>query len=341
MKTALKAFSSIICLLLVLTSCTSGQRCEREGQRKTWNENNGRLKVLCTIAMIEDLVREIGGENVDTWSLIRGQMDPHTYQLVKGDGEQLDYADCVFYHGLNLEHGPSLKQFLVNNDKAVAVADAIAMAFPERILYVNQELDPHLWMDVSLWLEGIDVIVKTLSDLKPEFADAFAARGEKLRSFLRNLHDDLRSICLKIPSEKRFIVTSHDAFNYFARAYLADEKETEQSMWGIRVMAPEGLAPDSQLSPVDIQLMIDHLKTFQIHVLFTESNVNPDSIRKIVDAGREKGLDLVIADATLYADAMGCPGSPGDSYQEMMQHNVNVISKYIRENTNSEVGDGS
>jgi manganese/zinc/iron transport system substrate-binding protein len=129
----------------------------------------------------------------------------------------------------------------------------------------------------------------------------------------------------QINEQKRFLVTSHDAFNYFTRAYLATDAERQTGEWQKRFAAPEGLAPDSQLSPIDIQFIIDHLMKYEIRILFPESNLSKDSIRKIISAGREKGLDLKIADVSLYGDAMGAPGSTGDNYLKMIVHDAEAL----------------
>jgi manganese/zinc/iron transport system substrate-binding protein len=131
-----------------------------------------------------------------------------------------------------------------------------------------------------------------------------------------------------VPSNKRYLVTSHDAFNYFARAYLKDPEEKE---WHDRFQAPEGLAPESQLSVADIIAIIHHMKKYQIKVLFPESNVSRDSIRKIVDAGNENGMELKIATTPLYGDAMGKKGDDGDTYIKMILHNGKTISLYLGE----------
>jgi len=128
---------------------------------------------------------------------------------------------------------------------------------------------------------------------------------------------------LNVPSEKRYLVTSHDAFRYFTRAYLADPGELN---WDERFAAPEGLAPDGQLSPIDIQNIIDFLRTHHISVLFPESNVSRDSVSKIVSAGNESGLHLRLCRQSLCGDSL-C----GLSYLEMMRQNAEVISKHLLE----------
>lgn len=295
-----------------------------------WRERNEKIKVLSTTAIIDDLVKQIGGEYVDSIALIKEDLDPHSYQLVKGDDEKMSFADIIFFHGLGLEHGPSLQHFLYHSPKALSLGNKIQEQSPELILYDKGQVDPHIWMDVSLWRRAVPFIVETLSQHNPEHADIFSRNGTELMDNMEALHQDIRGKLQKIPTEKRYLVTSHDAFNYFTRAYLAENDEQEDDGWRVRFAAPEGLAPESQLSSTDIQSIINHLEEYDIQVIFPESNVSQDSIRKIIQAGREKGLDLTIATTYLYGDAMGAPGSDGDTYFKMMQHNAATIEKNIR-----------
>lgn len=306
--------------------CSNQQHQETYRQ---WIEKNGKIKVLSTVAMVDDLVKQIGGDHVDSMTLIKGDLDPHSYQLVKGDDEKLSYADVIFYNGLGLEHGPSLHHYLMQNPKAVSLGDQIHKENPGLILCVNGQIDPHIWMDISIWAKNIPIIVKTLSELDPEHSSYYEQNGKELEKSLLDAHEQTYEIMHKIPSEKRFLVTSHDAFNYFARAYLANENELENNEWTKRFAAPEGLAPESQLSAVDIRTIIDHLHQHQIHLLFPESNVSKDSIKKIIQAGNEKGLNIQIACCPLYGDAMGPPGSDGDTYLKMILHNANTLATHL------------
>lgn len=328
MKTIIYLLSLSI-IILCVASCTASPR---QKTVKQWMQDNGKLKVLSTTGMVNDLVKAVGGDAIDSFTLIDEQLDPHSYQLVKGDDEKFRRADVVFYSGLNLEHGPSLQATLKKHPNAHALGDIILQSDPKKILYINGQIDPHIWMDMSLWAESIPSIVAVLSKAKPDQAAIFADNGKQLQQQLKEAHQKIRSKLQSIPSPKRYLVTSHDAFNYFARAYLADDKEIANNSWQERFAAPEGLAPDSQLSASHIQEIINHLDKFHIMVLFPESNVSKDSIRKIVDAGREKGLVLSIANESLYGDAMGPEGSEGDSYQKMLMYNAEVLEKHLKNN---------
>lgn len=316
-------------LVLLLCGCSNGN--DRVAVLKQWMTPNGKVKVFSTIAMIDDLVKQIGGDYIDTDVLIKGELDPHSYQLVKGDDEKLAFADIVFYSGLGLEHGPSLQGYLLNHPKAVALGNKLMEKNPANILTYKGQIDPHIWMDISLWSQTVPYIVEALSQKDPEHAKEYQNNGEKLVQSMMKAHEDVKKELQAIPSSKRYFVTSHDAFSYFTRVYLADENE-EVSKWQERFVAPEGLAPESQISVTDIQAIIKHLKLYNIRVLFPESNVNRDSIRKIVQAAKEMGVDVKICDCYLYADAMGKPGTDGDSYIKMLKHNAKTIATMLDHN---------
>jgi manganese/zinc/iron transport system substrate-binding protein len=326
----MKGLAIVLVWMALIASCTCNKTCQKyREEEKQWYERNGKLKVLSTTAMIDDIVKRVGGDEVDTLTLIKGGLDPHSYQLVKGDDEKLAYADVIFYNGLGLEHGPSLQELLAEQENSFAVGDAIYNRTPDRILQYNGQVDPHIWMDISLWNETVPTIVDKLSQYDPKHAALFKRNGEQVMQELRTAHNELRAKLQAIPDHKRYLVTSHDAFNYFTRAYLATDREISTNTWQKRFAAPEGLSPESQLSAADIQQIIDHLKLYKIHVIFSESNVSRDSIRKIVQSADDNGLQVTIATAYLYGDAMGEPGSEADTYVKMVTYNGRTIASFL------------
>lgn len=319
------------CLLALFASCSTEPT--KKNDLKNWMEQSDELKVLSTTAMIDDMAKEIGGDQVKTLVLIQGDLDPHSYQLVKGDQEKLLSASVILANGLNLEHGASLKSFLNSSSKAYFLGDYIAKKTPEKILKYKGETDPHIWMDISLWQSAIPLVVQALSDARPSKKDYFEARGEKLKETYLSKHDQIKAILAEVPASKRYLVTSHDAFNYFARAYLAEPNELIDGSWSERFQAPEGLAPDSQLSLNDIRHIVEHLKKYRIQVIFPESNLSPDSLKKIVDASEREGVHVMLGNPYLYGDAMGPKGSDGDTYLKMIEHNAKTIRDDIKEAT--------
>jgi manganese/zinc/iron transport system substrate-binding protein len=329
MKQWISLFSALFVVILLATQCSSESVGHRHAYLKDWLKDNGKVKTLTTTCMIGDLVHQVGGEYVDNLCLIASDLDPHSYQLVKGDDEKLQFAQIIFANGLGLEHGPSLHQYLSNSEKTVSIGDEIAKGAPQIVLTYQGQTDPHIWMDISIWMRALPIVVQALSDHDPAHADIFRANAEKLYKDMEKAHQETREALLAVPDNKRFLVTSHDAFNYFARAYLGSDAEIANDTWSKRFQAPEGLAPDSQLSSRHIQEILEHLTKYKIHVIFPESNLSKDSIRKLVQAGNEEGLKLSISDDPLYGDAMGPPGSDGDSYLKMIDHDRRVLVQHL------------
>lgn len=290
-------FIALVCLF----GCSSERASFQESEK---------IKVLSTIAMIDDLVGRVGKDRIQHFPLIVGEVDPHSYELVKGDDEKMAYADLIVANGLGLEHGASLQTQLLQHKHTVHLGDEIQKKASDRILSVNGELDPHVWMDISLWVEGLDAIVLALSQEDPENREFYVANGARAKKEMLEKHHALQEKMREIPSEKRYLVTSHDAFHYFARAYLGDDNEA-------RCVAPEGLAPEGQLSSQDIRRVVNHLSDHQIGVVFPESNVSRGALRKIVTCCKHP---VHCSDQSLYGDAMG----EGD-YLSMIEHNVNVM----------------
>lgn len=310
-----------LCFFICLISC-SGEK--KTSALDTWMNENGKIKVLSTVQMVGDLVKEIGQERIDQTVLIHGELDPHNYELVKGDAEKLNRADIIFYNGLGLEHGASISHFLLNSKKSTALGEIIRKRSPDQILFLNQVVDPHIWMDVSLWKEAVPSIAEELSKLDPEGRAFYVENAERLQEKLHSLHEYIVQEMKKIDPSKRYLVTSHDAFNYFARRYLAEENEN----WKIRFAAPEGLAPEGQLSPLDIKRIVNYLQDHGVRVIFPESNLSQDSLKKIQDSARKLGFHVHVAKETLFGDA--CPEGQGEiGYVLMMRHNTNVLYKNL------------
>lgn len=307
----------VLCVFLV--SCSTEITPIQE-----WVRPNEKIKVLSTTAMIDDIVGRLGKERIDHIPLIIGQIDPHSYELVKGDDEKLTFAQVIFYNGLGLEHGASLRYALSHHPHAINLGDRLQKKNPESIIYIKEQIDPHIWMDIFLWSEIIDPIAEALSALDPAGRAFYEQNALDLKKKMQQEHAALCSAFAKIPESKRYLVTSHGAFNYFARAYLTPVESAAK--WQERADAPEGISPEGQLSTMNIRMIVDHLIAHQIHVVFPESNVSPDSLNKIKHACRQKGLSVKVAEP-LYADAMGCEGSGAEDYFKMMQYNAAVMMK--------------
>lgn len=292
-----------------------------------WMSPNGKVKVLSTTAMIDDIVRQVGGDRVDHIPLIVGEIDPHSYELVKGDDEKLAFAQIIFYNGLGLEHGASLRYVLAHHPSSIALGDAFQREAPELILHVGKDVDPHIWMDISSWKYIVNPIADALAGIDPEGKEIYYKNADIVKCRMQEEHEAIKKALAVIPKCKRYLVTSHDAFNYFTRAYLKAQEEENLSDWQDRFDAPEGLSPESQLSIADIQKIVDHLMRYQIKTVFPESNLSPDSLKKIIHACGQMGLDVEMSKEVLYGDAMGCRGSGAEDYLTMIRHNAEVMIK--------------
>ena len=316
-------------ILFFLCFSCGRDSCPSQGTLRDWLTDNGKPKILCTTAMIADLVKGVGGDRIDLITLIEGELDPHSYQLVKGDDEKLTFADIIFFNGLGLEHGPSLQHYLENSSKGVSLGQALLEKDPKKIINLQDQLDPHIWMDAGLWSETIPTIVAHLKKLDQEHAADYEENGKKYAADLKIIDQEILEIIQKIPAQNRYLVTSHDAFSYFAKAYLVD-KNRQDDHWQERFYAPEGLSPESQLSTLDIQRTLDFIQLHNIHVIFPESNVNKDSLRKIVEVGNEKKFNLKMSQDPLYGDAMEKTPCGTGTYKAMMHYNANTLYKYLK-----------
>lgn len=303
--------------------------CSRSSSHHTdlsdWMESKGKLRVLSTTAMVNELVKGVGGERVACLALIQGEIDPHAYELAKGDEEKISHADMLFYSGLGLEHGASLNYQLQHHPHAIAIGDMIRKRHPELIVTLDSTVDPHIWMDISLWSKGVHEVVAALSKRDPEGADLYKKNGEALVKKWEQSHEAIRAAFLQIPEEERYLVTSHSAFNYFVRAYLSEEQEWSSEDWKKRFMAPEGLAPDGQLSAAHIQGIVDFIVAHHLQVIFAESNMSRDSLQKIAAVLRSRGVDVLVCTRPLYGDAMGELAAEPDGYLKMIQRDAEVI----------------
>jgi manganese/zinc/iron transport system substrate-binding protein len=311
----------IICLFFcfVLNSCHF-----EKNELHDWMADNGNIKVLCTTAQVAELVNAVGRTHVDTIVLISGQNDPHSYQVVKGDDGKFRRADIVFYSGLQLERGSTVVRYL-RSPKAVACTEKIAKE-KDAIIWLSSTPDPHMWMDISLWASCVHLIAEKLSLLKPEYKDYFEQNACRAELKYLLVHNKLRSMFSAIPAEKRYLVTTHDAFHYFCRAYLAEDNERRSGEWVNRCIAPEGLAPESQISTRDLSLVVQYVASHHVRTVFTEVCVNKDSLRKVVSVCHAHGVDVELEKKPLCSDTM----DDEHTYCAMMEQNAQIIANALR-----------
>lgn len=304
----------ILCISVIAFGCTASKK------KNSWFAKNDKVKVLSTIGVIGDLVEKIGGPYVASEVLIQGQLDPHSYELVKGDAEKLAFADLIFCNGLGLEHGASLKYQLSTNDKTVVLGNTIPT---QKLIRVERVVDPHIWMDAKLFASICEPIAHHLSLKDPKHRKEFFDNAIAVRKELLDVHFQIEKKLSQIPDEQRYLVTSHDAFRYFVRAYFATDEERSEETWYRRLASPQGLAPEGQISSADIAAIVDFVHEHQVHVVFPESNLSKKALHKVVDVAFQKEVDLTVTDDVLYGDVMY------KTYKDTLLYNTEVILKNL------------
>lgn len=294
-------------ILLALTSC--GSEKESDSQK---------LNVVTTTGMIADVVKNVGGDSLQVTALMGPGVDPHLYKATQGDLGRLQQADIIFYNGLHLE-GKMGEVFekLERIKNVVPVSQSIDSTYLLDSPIYQGTYDPHIWFDVSLWLQTIDVVTEELIKQSPEHEKYFLKNADRYRLELEALHEWCVTEIEKIPAEKRILITAHDAFSYFGRAY------------GIEVRGLQGISTLSEFGLKDRVDLINFIVDRKIKAVFVETSVSQKNINAIVEGCKQKGHDVVIG-GSLFSDAMGATGTPEGTYQGMVRANVKTIVESLR-----------
>ena len=275
------------------------------------------VKVVCTTTIVADLVKRVGGDRVNVDVLMGPGVDPHRYIPTAGDRAKLEGAHLVFFNGLHLE-GKMTDTFEKSRRRFRAFAVTRDLP-PDRLRAAETdggEHDPHVWFDVKLWADTIGPVQAELSKLDPDGAAGYAANAEAYRKELTALDGEVRAAVGTLPKERRVLVTGHDAFGYFGRAYDID------------VRGLQGVSTASEVGTKDLDNLADFLGSKRIPAVFTETSIEDKGLRAVLDATRTKyghAVRLIGGDDALYSDALGAPGTPGATYAGMVRHNVTVI----------------
>lgn len=271
------------------------------------------LDAVATTGMVADAVRQIGGERVGVTGLMGPGVDPHLYKASAGDVRSLASADIIFYNGLHLEAamGEVLEE-MSDRTLTVPIADGIE---PERRIsseYFVGSWDPHVWFDVELWASTTNTVEEALVRLDPEGENGYRDRASAYRDTLAALEAWVRARVAELTEEQRILVTAHDAFGYFGRAY------------GFEVVGLQGISTVTEAGTADVQRIAELVVDRQVPAVFVETSVSRRTIEAVQAAVRSRGREVRIG-GSLYSDAMGTAGTPEGTYPGMVRHNVNTI----------------
>lgn len=305
-KNILSVIITIVLTVLVLAGCKTK---EAEG-----DASSGKYKVITTTTMLADLSKIIGGDVVEVRGLMGPGVDPHLYKASAGDVTIMQEADMVVFNGLHLEG--KMGEIFENLDKRGKLVVEIATGLPEEELLIfaadTSVHDPHIWFDVRLWQAAAKVVVDGFKELDPEHSELFEANYNAYMEELSDLHTYILERAQEIPEDKRILVTAHDAFEYFGKAY------------GFEVRGLQGISTASEAGTGDVRDLADYIIEKNIKAVFVESSVPKKNIEALQEAVKAKGFDLEIG-GELYSDSLGTKGTDAETYIGTVKSNIDTI----------------
>ena len=300
-----------LCLIIILI----GTGCDPKGQPDASTE--GKLRVVTTIGMITDIVKNVGGDRVDVVGMMGPGVDPHLYKPTAKDVQRLSSAHLIFYNGLHLESKMSdILAKMSGDTKTVAVTESVNEDLLLKPPEFEGQYDPHLWFDVKLWMKAVVKVRDALSEFDSDNTLMYWSNADRYLAKLAELHEYAKSQAERVPPQQRVLVTAHDAFNYFGQAY------------GFEVRGLQGISTATEAGIADVQELATFIADRRIPAIFVESSVSSRSLEAVQAAVKSKGFDVEIG-GELFSDAMGNTGTPEGTYIGMVRHNIDTIVKAL------------
>ena len=296
-----------VCLIAILV----GSGCDPKGQPGA--ATGDKIRVVTTIGMITDIVKNVGGTRVEVNGMVEPGVDPHFYNPTPKDVQRLGSADIIFYNGLYLEAkmGDILAK-MSEDTLTVAVTDAVDRSLLLTSAEYDGLYDPHLWFDVKLWMQAAEKVRDALSEYDADNTVLYRSNAERYLTKLTELNEYVKSQVERVPSLQRVLVTAHDCFNYFGEAY------------GFEVRGLQGISTATEVSIADVQELATFIVERGISAIFVESSVSSRSLEAVKAAVKSKGFDVKIG-GVLFTDAMGNEGTPEGTYIGMIRYNIDTI----------------
>lgn len=277
--------------------------------------------VVCTTGQVGDMLGRIGGDFLVVKTLMGPGVDPHLYKPTPRDRRLLNAATAVFYNGLHLEGRMSeLLESLGRHKPVFAVTDVLRSECPEKLRQpegAREVYDPHVWFDVALWARCVAYAGDKLSEVDSAHAAEYRRRAAEYQAELLALDAEVRQQIATIPKSRRVLVTAHDAFHYFSRAY------------DIEVYSLQGISTVDEADLSTVNRLVDLLVSRGIKAVFVESSVPARNVQALVQGCRARGHEVRIG-GELYSDALGPTGTPEASYVGVVRHNMRSIVEALR-----------
>ncbi len=293
-----------------LVAC--GVMCFVFTHKNTADASSNSFNIVCTTNIIADAVYNIVGDTCRIKTLMGPGVDPHIYRPRESDVSALSSAHIIFYNGLHLEGKMGeVFEHMRSTIPTIAVGNFVAKSHLIEADFKGL-YDPHIWHDVMLWKSAVASIADAMCALDHERADFYRYNYHRYCDMLDSVELRIRNIIARIPESKRILLTAHDAFRYFGKAY------------GFQVIGLQGISTDSVITAHEIQEMADMVVQHKTKAIFLESSLPSRSMEAVRNAVKARGCDVLIA-SELYSDSLGDQSTTASNYCDMMIHNITTI----------------
>lgn len=270
-------------------------------------ESSGKPKVVATSTILQDWTAEVAGDEVELVGILQPGADPHVYEPVPTDNLKIEQADLIFYNGYNLE--PGLIKLIESNKKSKVFAVGEVVAPLDYDYQGRQAPDPHVWGDAKNAIQMVKAIRDQLIELSPEDKEVFTKNAAEYVRELAAIDQWITDQVQTVPTQQRQLVTTHDAFQYYAKAY------------GLKIAGTLiGMSTEEQPSAQTVKRLSDDIQKAKVPAIFAETTINPALIKTVAAEAKVK-----LAEQELYSDSIGAPGSEADSYTKMLKVNTRTI----------------
>lgn len=274
-------------------------------------------RITTTVGMVTDIVRNVAGDKATVTGIMGAGVDPHLYKPTRDDVASMMRADVVFYSGLLLEGKMSDTLIKVARNKPVyAVTELINESYLLEPEDFAGHYDPHVWMDPSAWAKCVEAVGASLAEYDPKNAEQYKKNAAAYAARCQALHKYGRKVLGSVPEGSRVLISSHDAFNYFGRAF------------GLKVMGVQGISTESEAGLQRVNGLVDFIVKHDVKAVFVESSVPRKNIESLVEGVRSRGKDLRIG-GELFSDAMGAEGTYEGTYLGMLDHNITTVARAL------------
>jgi zinc/manganese transport system substrate-binding protein len=265
-------------------------------------------RIVASFSILADMARELAPAGVQVTALVGSDADAHVYEPSPADGRRLAQADLVLINGLGYE-GWIARMVKVSGYRGTV---AVASQGIQPRTGGHHDVDPHAWQDLALARRYVHNISAALAQRWPSHREEIAKRDADYVARIDSLDRQVREWLGAVPRAQRRVITSHDAFGYFAAAY------------GVDFLAPQGWNTHSEPSAAAVARLIRQIKNEGVRAIFVENISDPRLVERIA---REGGVHI---GGTLYSDALSKPGGPASTYLQMMEHNARSLAAALQ-----------